>query len=164
MKDELYKQLIALVMGGVLGVVFKYWYDYKATVLKSLWDKRYETYKNLLSITALLPLYPARAEVSYGEVFHAAEKMRDWYFSEGGLLLSKKARDKYFTVHKKIGPIVKNRRKHDQMDPLGPDYELIRNCFSELRTELTNDLMSRMRLHGLFEGKNKEPDSGNENS
>jgi hypothetical protein len=141
----------------VLGVIFKYWYDYKGMVAKLLWEKRYETYKKLLEVTGKLPLYPARADLVYGDVLHAAEEMRDWYFKEGGLLLSKKARDKYFAAQKKIVQVMKKQKKENVLDPVGDDYETIRSCFSELRTELTNDLMSRKRMQEFFESKNIEP-------
>jgi len=157
MKEELYKQFIALIFGGVLGVIFKYWYDYKAMVLKSLWEERYRAYRGLVLITGVLPLYPVRANVSYADIYHASEKMRDWYFKEGGLLLSKKARDKYFDVQKKIRQVTNGRSNDEMLEPLMGDYETVRNYFSELRTELTNDLMSRRRLRGFFEWKNDEP-------
>jgi hypothetical protein len=157
MKEELYKEIFALIFGGVLGVVFKYWYDYKAMVLKLLWAKRYKTYRKLLRLTGLLPLYPHPATITYQEILNQSERMRDWYFSEGGLLLSRKARDKYFVAQKKIKEIVGDRKGINLNESLQEDYETIGMLLSEVRTELTNDLMSRTRLQGLFERNNAEP-------
>lgn len=157
MKDELVKQILALVFGGILGVMFKSWYDYKNAVLKQLWEKRYENYKELLKMTGLLPLYPAKSEVKYKDLLKTSEEMRDWYFFEGGLLLSKNTRDKYFDVQMKIQSVLEKRNEQGMLDEIKNDYESIRNKFSELRTEMTNDLLSRSRMHGVFEWKNSEP-------
>lgn len=159
MKDELIKQMIALALGGVLGVIFKSWYDYKTTVLKQLWEKRYENYKVLLQLTGLLPLYPEKAEVRYKDILEVSGKMRDWYFSEGGLLLSKRTRDKYFEVQMKMQSMLENRSEQEMPEEINDVYDTIRKKFSELRTEMTDDLLSRIRMHGIFEWKNREPNS-----
>jgi hypothetical protein len=153
MKDELFKQLIALVFGGVLGVLFKYWYDYKAMVYKELWQKRYETYKTLFLLTGILPLYPAKAEVTYEELFTMSEKMRNWYFEEGGLLLSANTRNKYFEVQKEIQKVLIGKNDETILQKIIDEYDFIRDKFSELRTEMTHDLMSRVR----FGKRNSEP-------
>ncbi|MBK9983961.1 MAG: hypothetical protein IPP15_16605 [Saprospiraceae bacterium] len=145
------QEFFALVFGGIIGVLFKYWYDYKAMVYKELWQKRYGTYTKLLQLTGALPLYPEKANLIYKDLFTISEKMRDWYFEEGGLLLSMKTRNKYFEVQKKIQVILKDNILDSS---LHDHYDIIRDLFSELRTELTNDLMSRNRLQDIF-GNNK---------
>ena len=156
MRENFIKELFALVFGGILGVVFKYWYDYRIVVLKALWDKRFESYQKMFTLTSFLPLYPKRAEVTYGDILDESAKMRDWYFENGGLVLSKKARDQYFEAQRKIQAILK-REQDGRLRVKNEDYEEIRRSFSLFRTEMTSDLMSRSRLHGLFERKNTEP-------
>ena len=90
MEQELYKQIFALIFGGALGVLFKYWYGYKGMVHKELWIKRYETYKKIFLLTGILPLYPEKGEVTYEELFKKSEEMLDWLFEEAGILLSAK--------------------------------------------------------------------------
>ena len=142
MKEEIF----AFLTGGILGVVFKYWFDYKGMVYKELWSKRFEVYKNLFQITAILPQYPMNPDVTYGSLVRASEQMRDWYFEVGGLLLSVKTRDKYFKVQKMIQEIAKGKEKNER---LIDDYENVRQLFSQLRKQMTNDLMSRNRLSAL---------------
>lgn len=112
MKEEIF----AFLTGGILGVVFKYWFDYKGMVYKELWSRRFEVYKNLFQITAILPQYPMNPKVTYGSLMQASEQMRDWYFEVGGLLLSVKTRDKYFKVQKMIQEIVKGKEKKLKID------------------------------------------------
>ena len=56
--NKLINDLFPVILGAVLGVLLKYLYDYKGMVHKELWTKRYETYKNLFSLTGILPQYP----------------------------------------------------------------------------------------------------------
>jgi hypothetical protein len=146
MKDELFKQILALVFGGVLGVLFKYWYDYKGMVHKELWVKRYETYKEIFLLTGTLPLYPKKSDISYGELFTVSEKMRDWFFKEGGLLLSTKTRNKYFKVQKNIQLLLADKDNEALQKKITDEYEGVRKIFSQLRKQMTDDLMSRQRL------------------
>lgn len=148
--DELFTQILTLIFGGLLGVMIKNWYDYKAMVYKSLWEKRYETYKRMFRITGILPLYPRKADVTYERLIESSEEMRDWYFEEGGLLLSEKARDFYFDVQRKIRDVISDRAKETMTQPITDDYETIQRKFSALRKEMTNDLMSRSRIRGLL--------------
>src|SRR6185503_3096203 len=98
MEGVLYKEMIALVFGGILGALLKYWWDYRGMVHKELWAKRYEEYKKMFVIAGNFPLYPHKARITYQMLLAISEVMRDWFFNHGGLLLSKKTRDKYFKV------------------------------------------------------------------
>ena len=143
--EKLYTELFTFLLGGVIGVLFKYWYDYKSMVYKALWEKRFESYTKMFSLSGILPLYPEKANVNYEQLFKASESMRDWYFKEGaGLILSNKCRDLYFDLQKKIQASV--IAKGDTSQQIVDDYDTIQKHFSNLRTEMTNDLMSRNRL------------------
>jgi hypothetical protein len=122
-------------------------------VYKTLWEKRYESYKRMFFLSAILPLYPEKAKVTYDELFKASEDMRDWYFKEGaGLILSNKCRDFYFDLQKKIQTSV-TVRKDNLTQSITDEYDDIQKMLSNLRTEMTNDLMSRSRLQGLLSRK-----------
>ena len=70
--------------------------------------------------------------------------LRSWYFGGGGMYLSQASRAKYSDVQNAIGLVV--TRGNDRAAPVtDADYDTIRNAFSTLRTELTNDLQSRAR-------------------
>ena len=144
--NKLINDLFFVLLGAVLGVLLKYLYDYKGMVHKELWTKRYETYKTLFSLTGILPQYPHKAEVTYEDLFKRSEAMRDWFFTEGGLLLSTKTRNKYFKVQRHIEFIIGDKGKEARLQNIGEDYEEARVIFSQLRRQMADDLMSRSRL------------------
>jgi len=153
MKELLYAQILTLLVGGLLGAMIKNWYDYKAMVYRSLWEKRYETYKRMFSLTGILPLYPEKAKVTYEQLIKAGKEMRDWYFEEGGLLLTEQSRHFYFEVQRKIREVVNTRTKESRSQYVTDDYDTMQQKFSDLRTEMTNDLMSRRRLQAFLKIK-----------
>lgn len=142
-KEEIIKAVITFLFGSVLGVVFKYFYDYKGMVHKELWGKRYQEYQTLFSMTGILPQYLQPAIITAGELLKVSEEMRDWYFNTGGLLLSTKIRNKYFKVQKIIQAFIKCKPANYKIEN---EYETIRLLFSQLRSQLTDDLMSRNRI------------------
>ena len=145
MDTEIVKRIIALLFGGFLGVVFKYWFDYRGMVYKELWTKRYDTYKRLFLLTGIMPQYPEHSKVTYKELFKRSEEMRDWFFEDGGLLLSAKTRNKYFKVQKSIQKVLESASAEKQRE-ITIEYEGIRNLLSQLRRTMADDLMSRNRM------------------
>ena len=147
MLQELYKQLIALALGGLIGVALKYWYDYKGMVHKELWTKRYEAYKNMFCVVGNFPLYPAKAIVSYAGLLETSRYFKVWFFNEGGMLLSSKTRDKYFKVQKKIQNILGTIAETSLDRTITEDeYDAVRTLMSQFRRAMTDDLMSRQRM------------------
>ena len=144
MKDTLYKEIIALVFGGILGALLKYWWDYRGMVHRELWTKRYEEYKKMFVLAGNFPLYPRKASITYQQLLKISEGMRDWFFEEGGLLLSAKTRNKYFKVQKKIKDLLEVRKAPDQTIE-NIEYDDVRDLFSQFRRAMTDDLMSRSR-------------------
>jgi hypothetical protein len=103
-------------------------------------QRRFDAYQKLWQMTEIFPLYPIRSQVRYGDLLPFAEELRDWYFKVGGILMSKDTRDTYFKAQNELkGHIAKNRSDiiEDEV------YEHIRMACSRLRTELTDDLLSR---------------------
>jgi len=145
MDAESVKQIIALLLGGFLGVVFKYWFDYRGMVYKELWTKRYCTYKKMFLLTGIMSQYPNHSKVTYDELFKRSEEMRDWFFADGGLLVSTKTRNKYFKVQKNIQKVLEAATAERQSDII-VEYEGIMALLSELRRAMVDDLMSRNRL------------------
>ncbi len=147
MRDELIKQLLALVFGGILGVLFKYWYDYKGMVQRELWVRRYDSYKKMFLIAGAFPLYPNKPDMHLADLLNQSEKMRDWFFSEGGLLLSSKTRNKYFAVQRMIQQVLLSKRLGStDTKIIEAEYDAIRESMSRFRRAMTDDLMSRQRL------------------
>lgn len=128
-----------------LGVAFKYWFDYRGTVYKELWTKRYDTYKKMFLLTGIMPQYPVHSKVTYDQLFKRSEEMRNWFFEDGGLLVSTKTRNKYFKVQKNIQKVLEAGPAEKQRE-ITVEYEDIRILLSELRRAMVDDLISRNRM------------------
>ena len=102
--------------------------------------KRIPVYAELWERTGVLPMWPWNTELEYQGLHQLTHDFRDWYFKRGGIYLSESARDAYFEVQKCINAILERgpagRISHD-------DYQAVRAMCSALRTELTEDLLSR---------------------
>jgi hypothetical protein len=102
--------------------------------------KRIPVYAELWEKTGLLPMWPWNTELEYEALRQLTGDFRDWYFKRGGIYLSASARDAYFELQQCINSLV------DQ-DKTGivaiDDHKSVRDKCSALRTELTEDLLSR---------------------
>jgi len=66
---------------------------------QSVHDARLEAYPRLVEATAPLALYfPGKPSIRPSDCQQMGRSMSDWYFRNGGLLLSSKARDAYFRL------------------------------------------------------------------
>jgi hypothetical protein len=66
---------------------------------QSMHEKRIQSYPKLVEATAPLALYfPPKRSVDPQQCRKIGESMRVWYFTDGGLILSKEARDAYFDL------------------------------------------------------------------
>ncbi len=113
---------------------------FASTVDLDLRTQRFPVYAELWEKTGLLPMWPWNLDLEYSELRKLTCDFRDWYFKRGGIFLSESARDAYFEVQKCINASLgKNQMGRVSED----DYKAIRARCSALRTELTNDLLSR---------------------
>jgi hypothetical protein len=102
--------------------------------------KRIPVYKELWEKTGLLPIWPWNSELTYKELHQLTNDLRDWYFRIGGIFLSETARNNYFEVQKCITAILDKKQTGQVSED---DYKAIRARCSALRTELTEDILSR---------------------
>lgn len=145
--ENIVESIVSFLIGSVAGVMLKNWFDYKLMVYEELWKKRFDAYKVVFQISSALPLYPESVILSAEELKEVSEKLRDWYFDGGGMLLSNVSRDAYFDVQESIKNILKDGKQNEFISSV--DYDAVRNKFSTLRTEFSNDLMSRKRVKML---------------
>ncbi len=171
---ELDSKLVGIAVTGaislitaVLGFYFgqqKILMEYNKDVSIEIWRVRNTQYKELLKIMGVLPKWPSKkGEVTYQDLLDTSEKLKKWYFGGGGLYLTLESRDIYFDIQELITQIVKEQvdrnnsleefitystKHHDEIkEDDKKEYEKIRGLMSSLRTELTNDLLSRKRDH-----------------
>ncbi|SRR6266496_3596729 len=119
---------------------------YRTKVDEGLRDKRLELYRELWQKTALLPMWPRGTGVTYQQLKKFSEELRSWYFDEGGIFLSRKARKSYGKLQQTIEEVLTSAEGpvHD------PDYDRVRSKCSDLRSQLTKDLSSRRTAHSWF--------------
>ncbi|MEJ8849768.1 hypothetical protein [Variovorax rhizosphaerae] len=117
-----------------------------STVDTELRTQRRAAYILLWSLTGKLPQWPRNDELQYSDLRKLSGDLRDWYFQTGGIYLSESARKVYGTAQERIHAVLAEGRT----GPVGKaHYETLRKACSALRTELTEDLLSRRESPAL---------------
>lgn len=142
---------IAGAVAGLLAALAKSFVDSRGRVDEALHETRTGLYQELWRATSILPLWPPAAGVTFEDLFRMSEWLRDWYFGSplepagnesrtpGGLYLSRRSRDRYEGAQEAL-----RVRTAGRTGPISDDdYSAVRKALSGLRTQLTNDLLSR---------------------
>lgn len=119
--------------------------DLEAKYDASLRDLRLASYKRLWSHLKPLALFARSGYPTRSDLLAFAESLRDWYFDEGGLYMSKKARDAYFRLQRALRRLqASDRWESEPTSTLDKDsFEHLRRIGSRLRTLLTLDVGTR---------------------
>jgi hypothetical protein len=92
--------------GGFLTGAITVWVSRKerlGALDQSMHEKRIQLYPKLVEATAPLALYfPPTQSVDPQQCAEIGKSMRVWYFTDGGLILSKEARDAYFHLAREL--------------------------------------------------------------
>lgn len=115
-----------------------------AQIDQDLRNKREAPYRELWRLTGVLPRWPRAEGITYAKLVKRSAELQEWFFNGGGLYLSTEARKSYGNVQDAL-----NRRLAEDTVITNGDYDDIVELFSLLRTELTQDLLSRTRMHRL---------------
>ncbi len=128
-------------------------------------EARLNAYPWLWKMTELLPLWPPD-EVRYEQLVDLSYRMRNWYFNQGGIYLSRPAQFAYLRAQQAIGAALVGQKIWGSetlngktvgvyRDPATvpqatlkavisvQDYQAIRQGLSDLRYHLTQDLLGR---------------------
>lgn len=116
------------------------------TIDSDLRAHRIEVYCELWKKTGLLPQWPRNPQLTYPQLRQFSTDLRDWYFERGGMYLSRNAREAYGKVQEALGSVLAANKGGTVSDP---DYDSVRTQCSKLRSELTNDLLSRREAPDL---------------
>lgn len=144
--DRLAESLITLVIGGLLGGLVKSLLDYRSQVFSQLWNKRLEAYEKLWRVMKQFPRWPRLDGVTYLNVYEMSIAMKDWYFDAGGILMSEKTRTLYGNLQDEINDGILKNKKIDSTEVTGEEYDRIQKLCSTVRSEITNDLLSRKKF------------------
>jgi hypothetical protein len=143
--------VVSAIVGGVASVVVAVIasvLNYRTKVDEGLRDTRLTLYKVLWKKTELLPKWPRRTDVTYEQLRGFSEELRKWYFDEGGIFLSRKARSAYGGLQDVIGAVLAPTEAKGPITD--PDYDRVRSHCSDLRSQLTDDLLSRRGARHWF--------------
>ena len=168
-------ELVAAVLGtsGIVATTLGYFtqrltsqYDYalkqaqeaytralttQSTIDEDLRTKRLPPYAALWKLTEVLPQWPPNEMCTYKDLQTFSASLRDWYFHDGGWLLSELARKAYGEVQEILWDKSKGVLWVPGASPPTLQtglveesaYETVRKCCHALRTQLTRDLESR---------------------
>lgn len=154
----------ALVVGALAAWLGSVWKDritrgeeLSGAIDVDLREKRLKVYPALWKATDTLPKWPRNPDVTYEDLARLVEKLRRWYFNEGGMFLSRTTqREGYAALQDELAAILKLNLSGRL--PAAPDgapldrngrpwpndhYERVRQRCSILRSLLTEDIASR---------------------
>lgn len=138
---------------------YKKMLELKSEIDLDLRERREKPYRELWDKTRLLPKWPRSDNVTYEKLDQFRKELRDWYFDGGGIYLSADSMDAYRDLQETIRAVI-DPDKGKTSQAIRPeerirteDYDAIRDRCSGLRSEMTNDLVSRRAAPHLEESK-----------
>jgi hypothetical protein len=140
------EQLLPALIGAITGLLAAYGrnlLDLRKEVSSDLSNKRFETYKDIWGIMQIMPKWPRAKDVTHQKLEDFSIQLRDWYFQKGGWLLSVNSRKDYGFLQECLQQAIKGKQMNDHITD--SDYDTIQSACSKLRTQLTEDLQSRIR-------------------
>ena len=138
--EEILKSLVPLLVGAILGGLLTAYFDHRKSITGEVWSKRFDQYKKLWALSGNLPKWPRDEKLTRAKLHNLNNALKNWYFNDGGLLLSRKSRDRYEVVQE----MITENAVMNSDEILNADlYEKIRKAFSHLRSQMTKDLDSR---------------------
>lgn len=164
--DILASLLTGLVAGAISAVVTyfatrsKIRLDLAVENDKKLRDERLKVYKDLWKLLKPLARFSPETPLSYQIIKDTSEKMRDWYFDEGGIYLSKESRKPYFDLKKSLQRIIDEeglKKDEDEsfspselekeVEPEKPENAVQKN-FSKNKPEQVKDILDKALSQG----------------
>jgi hypothetical protein len=133
------------LMGAVvayLGAMLKDIVSSRSKIDAALLKKRTELYGKLWSATQVVSKWPPNEGLDAIGLRRYSECIANWYFDQGGLMLSRRSQVKYVELQKAIWAVIENT-KQTEARPNPQEYDRIHAAGSALRTSMTRDIYSR---------------------
>jgi hypothetical protein len=109
-------------------------------------SKRDSTYSKLWQLGQQLSRHPHNPHYTYEDAWKLAMDLRAWYYSDlGGMYLSHEARSAFTELLEELVEVAERRGPEEMWSTAQCDYERLHAAFDALRTELTQDLQTRVR-------------------
>ena len=165
--DDLATGVLAALVGGFAGFltsVVSNLFERRRVIDESVRAARLEVYESLWHKFGYIPRWPAHA-VTPAELQQLSVALRDWYFGAspetalaapgdggggaqpGGMYLSHKSRARYNAFQTAIEGLTGSTGGQAADEPLlQASYDELQTKVSDLRAEITEDLLSRRRV------------------
>ena len=144
---EMANIIVTAVIGALTGTgaaFLKNKLDYRHEVRSDLWNKRFESYARIWKLMQGVPLWPKNDTLTYRGLYEISRRFQDWYFQDGGMLLSKPAREKYGLMQEAITNTRATHEKGRTDELVTPDdYSAVQAACSQFRSTVTIELLSR---------------------
>jgi hypothetical protein len=140
MGEEILAALIGLVVGAA-GAWVKAVLAIRAKVNEELRALRLAAYPPVYRLSAALSFWPP-AEITGDELLDLNLRLRDWYFTTGGLFLSENGRTRYGELKQLICAHLDEMDDRAAVLPPWAYHDLAETCRA-FRTALTEDLETR---------------------
>jgi hypothetical protein len=140
-------QFALSVFGGAIGAAVTYWFWLRQQIqeIRRAYDQevhsaRMTAYAGLWKEFQPLAVYAPDEDVSYARIRILGVALRTWYFGQGGLLLTERARDAYFLVQDAI----------DRVGEQDPAEELVRPSATHWTRTRLDEARARLHLAPLY--------------
>jgi hypothetical protein len=121
--------------------------DFELEVDRTLRTDRIAVYRKLWALTEALAFYGRGRDLTYRDLRDLTVELRGWYFTEGGILLSRTAYKRYMALQDQLGTILESdrARKHPgRTADWKSEFALVQARGSDLRTALAGDIGGRL--------------------
>jgi hypothetical protein len=140
--------LAGALAGGTITAIVNGWLAARARIAEELREQRLGPYRDVWAQTALFSRWPW-TDATYGRVKSFHVDLRQWYYADGGMLMSENARARYGHVQDIAAALVELDRPEEKV--LDPEhYEPLMQACSAFRVALTEDLESRQQRSFLL--------------
>ena len=151
MENTILSIIASLLLAGVTAIFTylatrsKIRLDLTAEYDKDLRTSRLKVYQDLWKLLEPLARYSRPGPVTYVVVKEVAEKMRIWYFQQGGIFLTKESYTPYFSLKEVMQNIIDDEhlKEHNTRDLDEKRLDALLKRASDLRKSLTEDIGSR---------------------
>jgi hypothetical protein len=132
---------IGLAAGAGLATL-KYALAQRARLHEDLWGRRLDPYRQAWALTSQFSRWP-RQSPTKEDLDSLHEQFRRWFYGDGGILMSSRARARYTYVQEGLEALCRRLTGEAHVDDA--DYDAMTEIMSGFRAALTGDLESRRK-------------------
>ncbi|MBN3496248.1 hypothetical protein [Arthrobacter pascens] len=114
----------------------------RAKIDDALRARRMETYPKLWALTATASRWPQN-DLSVAQISDFHRALREWYYADGGMYLSHRARQRYGDMQEVNAALLRGRDNFSTQGLGEAEYKALMTVCSSMRTAMTFDLNTR---------------------